>query len=197
MLLYRKTVGKENKGNKKELGLKEWGILLGAGTLLITLSVPGFFGVGTKEEKGTETTLVQTERICADTTEDYVQHLETRLEELLSQVEGAGAVRVMITVRTSKEKIVLKDENSVQEITTEQDGAGGIRTITQTEKQEESVMKQADGEELPYVTKELEPEIEGVVVLTEGTNVNLDMVEAVQALFDLPVHKIKILKMKK
>ena len=86
-----------------------------------------------------------------------------------------------------------------QETTTEQDGAGGVRTIIQTEQQEKSVSKQASGEELPYVIKELEPEVEGVVVIAEGSKsgtVDLDIVEAVQALFDLPAHKIKVLKMK-
>ena len=196
MLLYGKATEKQNKGKKKELGLKDWGMLLGAGVLLLTVSVPDFLGGSTKEENGTEPFLLQTEQIRPETTEEYVQQLEMRLEQILSQVEGAGNVEVMITVRASKEKIVLKDENSVQEVTTEQDGAGGTRTITQMEMQEESIMRQTDGEEAPYVTKELEPQVEGVVVLTEGRNADLDLVEAVQALFDLPAHKIKVLKMK-
>ena len=190
---------KQNKGNKKELGLKEWGMLLGAGVLLLVLSVPDFFRSDTKEEN-TVTASIQTGQNKISTTEEYVQQLEMRLEQLLSQVEDAGMVQVMITVQASREKVVLKDLSSVQEITTEQDGAGGVRTITQTEKQEESVMVQTDGDEVPYVTKELEPEVEGVVVIAEGSGsgtVDLDLVEAVQALFDLPAHKIKVLKRKK
>lgn len=196
MLLYGKKE-KRDKGEKKELGLKEWGMILGAGVLLLTLSVPEFFRSDTKEEQPLSASqVVQTD---AGTTEDYVRQLEQRLEQLLSHVEGAGMVQVMITVQASKEKIVLKDLDYKQETTTEQDGAGGVRTIIQTEQQEESISKQASGEELPYVVKELEPEVEGVVVIAEGSKrgtVDLDIVEAVQALFDLPAHKIKVLKMK-
>ena len=196
MLLYGKKE-KRDKGEKKELGLKEWGMILGAGVLLLTLSVPEFLGHDTKEEQ--QMSLSQTVQTDAGTTESYVRQLEQRLEELLSHVEGAGMVQVMITVQASKEKIILKDLDYRQETTTEQDGAGGIRTIIQTEQEEESIKKQTSGEELPYVVKELEPEVEGVVVIAEGSKrgtVDLDIVEAVQALFDLPAHKIKVLKMK-
>ena len=196
MLLYGKKE-KRDKGEKTELGLKEWGIILGAGVLLVTLSVPEFFRSDTKEEQ--QMAPSQTVQTDTGTTETYVRQLEQRLEQLLSHVEGAGMVQVMITVQASKEKIVLKDVDYKQETTTEQDGAGGVRTIIQTEQQEESIKEQTSGEELPYVVKELEPKVEGVVVIAEGSKrgtVDLDIVEAVQALFDLPAHKIKVLKMK-
>lgn len=196
MLLYGKKE-KRDKGEKKELGLKEWGMILGAGVLLLTLSVPEFFQNDTKEDQ--QLLPSQTVQTDVETTEGYVRQLEQRLEQLLSHVEGAGMVQVMITVQASKEKIVLKDLDYRQETTTEQDGAGGVRTIIQTEQEEESIKKQASGEELPYIIKELEPEVEGVVVIAEGSKrgtVDLDIVEAVQALFDLPAHKIKVLKMK-
>lgn len=196
MLLYGKKE-KRDKGEKKELGLKEWGMILGAGVLLLTLSVPEFFRSDTKEEQQ-QMSPSQTVQTNVETTESYVRQLEQRLEQLLSHVEGAGMVQVMITVQASKEKIVLKDLDYRQETTTEQDGAGGVRTIVQTEQQEESIKKQTSGEELPYVIKELEPKVEGVVVIAEGSKkgtVDLDIVEAVQALFDLPAHKIKVLKM--
>ena len=196
MLLYGKKENRD-KGERKELGLKEWGIILGVGVLLLTLSVPEFFQNDTQEEQ--QLLPLQTVQTDVGTTEGYVKQLEQRLEQLLSQVEGAGMVQVMITVQASKEKIILKDLDYRQETTTEQDGAGGIRTIIQTEQEEESIKKQTSGEELPYVVKELEPEVEGVVVIAEGSKrgtVDLDIVEAVQALFDLPAHKIKVLKMK-
>ena len=50
----------------------------------------------------------------------------------------------------------------------------------------------------PYVVKQLEPEIEGVLVAAQGagdeTIVN-EITYAVQVLFDVPVHKIKVVKM--
>ena len=103
MLLYGKKE-KRDKGDKKELGLKEWGMILGAGVILLTLSVPEFFKNDTKEEQQ----LLPLQNVQTDigTTEGYVRQLEQRLEQLLSHVEGAGTVQVMITVQASKEKIV-------------------------------------------------------------------------------------------
>jgi stage III sporulation protein AG len=50
----------------------------------------------------------------------------------------------------------------------------------------------------PYVVKEIEPEVEGILVVAEGagneTVVN-EITYAVQVLFDVPVHKIKVVKM--
>ena len=52
---------------------------------------------------------------------------------------------------------------------------------------------------MPYVIKQLQPEIEGVFVIAEGggdENVQLQITEAVQALFGIEAHKIKIAKRK-
>ena len=51
---------------------------------------------------------------------------------------------------------------------------------------------------LPYIVKELEPEIAGVLVIAEGGNnevIKSDVIAAVQVLFDVPAHKIKVMKM--
>ena len=50
----------------------------------------------------------------------------------------------------------------------------------------------------PYVVKELEPKVQGVVVIAEGGGnpaVQQNILEAVQALFPVEAHKIKIMKM--
>ena len=55
----------------------------------------------------------------------------------------------------------------------------------------------SDGSSSPYVSKELSPEIEGVVVIAEGGDdavVVKNITEAVQALFGVEAHKIKIMK---
>lgn len=60
------------------------------------------------------------------------------------------------------------------------------------------LVSQSSGESMPYVIKETLPEIQGIVVLAEGAgNSKLigEIVEAVQVLFDVPIHKIKVMKM--
>ena len=49
----------------------------------------------------------------------------------------------------------------------------------------------------PYVSKELSPRIEGVVVIAEGGSdsvVKQNITEAVQALFGIDTHKIRVMK---
>ena len=58
--------------------------------------------------------------------------------------------------------------------------------------------KDENGNQVPYVVKELEPEIAGVLIVAEGggdpVTVN-NITEAVMSLFDIDAHKIKVMKM--
>lgn len=126
--------------------------------------------------------------------------LEKRLEELLTQVEGIGKVQVMITVSSTTEQIVLREGQEAWESSTEQDSAGGSRRKESKTSENTAVLVDREGGGAPYITKELYPEVEGVVVLAQGSGtgtVDLDILAAVQVLFGVPAHKIKIMKMKK
>ena len=59
----------------------------------------------------------------------------------------------------------------------------------------ETVFSGEDGNGEPYLVSESYPEVVGVVVLAEGSgtgSVDYDILNAVQVLFDIPAHKIKI-----
>lgn len=120
--------------------------------------------------------------------EDYIAFQEEKLRGILSQVKGVGTVSVMITLKDGGEKIIEKD---VTKSESESDGS------SQKSRSETSVMTSADSGEYPYVSKTLEPEIEGVLVSCTGAsdpNVAMKVTEAVQALFDVPAHKIVVLE---
>lgn len=181
-------------------GLKEWGTILIVGICLLILALPSE-PAKEKEEEGTkqnDASAVPQE--AAYKTEDYVAALERRVEELLAQVEGIGKVQVMITVRSTTERIVLKDGKEEWEQSTEQDSAGGSRVKDGGAREAATVLVDGEGGDVPYITKEVYPEIEGVVVIAQGSGsgtVDLDILAAVQVLFGVPAHKIKIMKMKK
>ena len=62
----------------------------------------------------------------------------------------------------------------------------------------ETVLSDENGESAPYVIKELEPEIAGVVIACEGADNNTvaaSVTEAAQVLFGISVNRIKVLKM--
>lgn len=131
--------------------------------------------------------------------DEYTREMEERLAEILSRVEGVGRVEVLITWKTSSEKVVEKDAPTSSQSVEEEDSTGGRRLTTQESWEEETVYRQeADGSRVPYVVKEIRPQAEGVLVIAQGGGNSAtarNILEAVQALFPLDSHKIKIMKM--
>ena len=127
----------------------------------------------------------------------YERQLEERLKELLSHVEGVGQVEVMIVLKSSEEKVWRVDRNTSYSSTQETDSNGGTRDIRSQEMTEGTILSGQSGEEGPLLEKEMRPEISGVVVTASGggsPTVQAEISAAVEALFDVPSHKIKVLK---
>ena len=127
----------------------------------------------------------------------YISEMEQKLEDMLSRMEGAGKVEVIITLSTSMEKIVEKDEPYTGSFTEEKDAEGGTRTITSSQTEEETIYSDEGGGGIPYVVKTISPIVEGVLVLAEGAgtgDVSKNITDAIGVLFDLEAHKIKVIK---
>jgi stage III sporulation protein AG len=193
---------------KKKISLKEIGMPklimgFGAGILIILLSVPGIFS--SKESPKKDTTDKNTEVVQKDAnttsydTNTYITEMETKLEGILRKVSDIGDVKVMITLKASEEKVPLKDNPSTQESVNEVDGEGGSRTNNSVTREESTVLvTNEDGNSVPYIIQELEPAVEGVVVIAEGgdnVKIIMDIMEAVEVLFNVPAHKVKVMKM--
>lgn len=147
-------------------------------------------GTGKEEENGKEET--------PDTDREYARYLEARLTELLSRMAGAGKVRVMITLKSSRELVVEKEEPVSRSTTNEKDSQGGSRIVSQMDSGENTVYRTEGSYSEPYVIMTLPPQIEGVVVVAEGAGngtVNRTIVEIVQALFDVEAHKVRVVPM--
>lgn len=127
----------------------------------------------------------------------YIKEMEAKAESLLSGVNGAGQVKVMITLRASSEQVVEKDMPVTRSQTSEQDSQGGSRMVSEFATEDATVYRKGNGYEEPYVVKTLSPSVEGVVVVAEGAGngeVSKNLSEAVQILFGVEAHRVKVLK---
>ncbi len=130
----------------------------------------------------------------------YIENQEERLKNILSRIDGVGETAVMIRASASKEYVVEKDVTTGSSTLIETDAQGNTRQNNEASRSEVSVYTKDDnGQDIPWVIKEIEPEIEGVLVAAEGGADEVvagEITQAVQVLFDIPVHKIKVVKMK-
>lgn len=176
-------------------------ILLLGGILLLVIAIP----VSNKDEadsggKNALADSVSKEAEGTLGTEDYASYLEEKLADKLSRVKGVGQVEVMVTLKSSSEKIIEKDVESESESIQETDSQGGSRSTINSTSSESAVYtgdnsSGSSGE--PYITKELTPVVEGVVIIAEGGDdavIVQNITEAVQALFEIDTHKIKVMK---
>jgi len=145
------------------------------------------------EQNNKDTYVIESDR------QDTEEYLEEKLEEMLSAMQGAGRVKVMITLADYGEKIIEKDIPLDRSNTTENDSAGGNRNINQMNTQETTVYTiNSQGDKIPYVIKEKSPVVEGVTVVAEGGGdavVQKNMSDVIQALFGIEAHKIIVVKM--
>lgn len=193
------------EGGKKKLRLREIGldklVIMGlCGVFLLVLSLPSF----SKKEEATKSASEQDKNLQSaqsepESLEAYVERMEEKLSGVLRRVNGVGSTEVMITVKGTKEKVTLKDRPYTKEESRSEDLDGrGSESTSLTQEDESILVDDASGEKTPYVIKETEPEIEGVIVLAKHGDqavVQQEIIEAVQALFDVPIHKIKVMKL--
>jgi stage III sporulation protein AG len=125
--------------------------------------------------------------------------MENKLKSILSKVSGIGEVEVMITLKASEEQVPLKDNPSTQESVNEVDGEGGSRINNNVTREESTVLVTDDnGSSMPYILQELEPKVEGVLVIAEGgdnAQVIADITKAAEVLFGVPPYKVEVMKM--
>ena len=175
---------------------KPWAILLILGLLMAVIAWPVGDENEGKGDDGKKLAKDGGEGISQVTDNlTYEEQLEEKLASILSRVKGAGKVEVMITLVSSSELVLQADERKITDESGETDRDGGTKSSSQSEYTKETVLTgNADG---PYVIKEINPQVSGVLILAQGAGsaaVKNEICEAVEALFNLPIHKIKVLE---
>jgi len=189
-----KNYAKNKKGGR---GVENLVIFLILGVIIIIVA-SSFFS----EDKNTGNggASQQTVAPVPDPLPDEIQELEGRLEQILSEIEGAGNVKVMITVVSDGE--VVHAYNNIEEsnLQEEKSSAGILRTTDEIRREQEMVFMDSDsGKRVPVISKRIGPEIKGVVVVADGAGsgvVRQNITGAVEALLGIPSHRIQVFKRK-
>ena len=186
------------KMKQKQMKKSDWLLLALAGVLLLVIAIPT--GGGDKEEQVVQKEAADYGSVTDGNTESqtYVASLEKELEGILRKMEGVGDVKVMITAEDNGENVVEKDAQRNTSTTAEKDERGGERSVSESNQSSSTVFVESGNEKYPYVQKELLPVIKGVVIVAEGggdSHVKTNITEAVQALFPVEAHRVKVVAM--
>ncbi len=115
------------------------------------------------------------------------REMEGRMAEILSRVEGAGEVDVMLTFRQTEERTIAQDE-------VREENGESLRT-----ERTAVLLEDREGAVQPLVLTANFPVVEGVVITAQGADapaVAAALHQAAQALLDVPAHKVAVLKMR-
>lgn len=95
----------------------------------------------------------------------------------------------MVTLETGTEKVALKDIPYSSEKSTDKESYS----------EEETTIYAEDGSQKnPYIIKEIEPVVKGVIIAAQGgdnATIEKEIIEAAEVLFGIESHKIKVMKL--
>lgn len=171
------------KANKKlELGV--YALLIGGAVILY---ISTFSGGAKKTAEQTEGALTKAD-ISA-----YEMETENRLKRILSCIDGAGDVEVMITFESGTQIVPAMDTDS-QSVFSQN---GQDTTDNQSESSSPATISKS-GENEPIVLMELQPSIRGVIVIAQGASdikVKMDLLQAVQTVLGVEAGCIDVFSM--
>ena len=199
-----KFFGKEEEGgtnNKRKIENLVFFIVL----LIITVVAINLIWNGNKNETNEQTNNTSKQLATTNTANQTNQiqsmeetNLETKLEEILSQIQGVGEVKVLINYSESSEVVAMYNETSKTSNTEETDTSGGTRKIQETDTQKDIIYQEDNGEKTPITQKIVQPKIEGAIITAKGANqanVKTNIIQAVEAVTGLATHKIQVFEM--
>jgi stage III sporulation protein AG len=115
--------------------------------------------------------------------------LEDRLEKILSSINGAGRVNVLLTLKTDMEVVVVQDVDT----RIRRDSEGGSVSSSDDERRAKTVLAGA----APIIQKRIYPEFLGALIVCDGADnalVHTAILDAVAALTGLGADSITVAK---
>lgn len=188
MLKERLTkIFKEEGNNKKKIENLVFFLII----LVITIVAINFIW---KDDKKDDTNTNDNPKKLATTSQEQTYQedsLETKLENILSNISGVGNVKVLLTYNETEELIPIYNESDKRSTTNEVDSEGGTRVIEEVDSSKEVVYQ---NDEI-ITQKKISPKIEGAIITATGANnatVKSSIIQAVEAATGLATHKIQV-----
>ena len=122
---------------------------------------------------------------------DYCNTLEQKLASVLSNIEGVGNVKVMVTLSSSLE-LVLANSTELKSNSSNGSTINNSYTVDVST----PILIDSDTGETPLVVKEILPKISGVLVVCKGADnvkTKLDIVQAIKSLTNINSSNIQVL----
>jgi stage III sporulation protein AG len=127
------------------------------------------------------------------------RELEKRLEEAFALMADVGRVRVLLSLTPVKETVYAADTNTTQSVTHETDAQGGNReTHSQSRQDETLIITDSAGQDRPLVLREIDQQVEGVVIIAEGGDnvfVKDVLTKAACTVLNVEANKVQVLEM--
>lgn len=193
----KKMFSKNDGNNKKKIE----NILVFIVILAITIVAINYIWNGDESSKSSNEVpeAENTNSVVQVSTDTSNDENEEKLANILSNIEGVGKVKVLLTYSQTSTYVPIYNENLKESNTTETDSAGGSRTVEESDSQKEVIYKEdGNGNREPVTQSIISPKIEGAIITAEGANnadVKTAIVQAVEAATGLATHKIQVFKM--
>ena len=133
----------------------------------------------------------------------FIEKIQRDIADMISNIEGAGKSKVLITLEEGEETIYLaeKKENS-QTVTDENSYNQNLNLKRKTDDIEKKYIttRDSNGNENPVIIKKLEPKIRGAVISCQGAKnkeVRENIIKIVSVALDINSSKICVAEFKK
>lgn len=148
------------------------------------IAIAGIFLSDSFSSQKSEQTSVSSEKTDR---EEYESKIEKRLEQILSQIEGIGTCKVMVTLESSAQNVYTADrESSINEDKNSSSSSDSSKYVILDDNGQQALLE-----------KEIEPFVRGVIVVCGGAdniNVKQSVIDCVSAGLGISSANISVVK---
>lgn len=136
----------------------------------------------------------RTEAKQESTPESYTKQLEADLNDIVSNISGAGQSKILVTLESGMENVYATEQRKNKEATEDkQDGQTSKKKETDDLETKYITIKDSDGSEKALSVMQIHPTIKGVVVVCAGgknPDVKEKIINAVKTALNISAKKV-------